>query len=550
MKVALGQINPKIGDFSGNRRLICSAAEKALKQGAELIVFPELCICGYPPMDLLHFDSFLAANEQSVSSLLQELPHGIAVLVGYAERGISSKHLPIVYNTAAVLLDGKILHRQAKTLLPTYDVFDEARYFTPAAERKSFELFGRRFGIAICEDLWLEDDPLLRTAYQSDPVRELVQQGVEIILCPSASPFAAGKIFSRKQLLQKIGRSGIAVIYSNCTGANDALIFDGRSMISDYSGRIITLAEAFNSCVTISELPESAEVLLPDIDLQEDRIETQYKAIVLGIRDYMAKSGFRKVHIGLSGGIDSALVAVLAAEAVGAENLTCLLLPSRYSSSHSLSDAEALARNLGCRHFTIGIHDTVDAMEAALKPLFQGMEADLTEENIQARTRGSLLMAFSNKFGSLLLNTGNKSELAVGYCTLYGDMNGSLSVIADLFKTEVYTMCRWINRDREIIPESIITKAPSAELRPDQKDQDSLPEYEELDTILEHYLIRNMHADDIIAAGHDTDTVHKVIGLTARSEYKRFQAAPVLKVSTRAFGSGRRIPIARSLSEL
>lgn len=550
MKVALGQINPTIGDFSGNRRLICSAAKKALKQGAELIVFPELCVCGYPPMDLLHFDSFLAANEQSISSLLHELPHGIAVLVGFAERGISSKHLPIVHNTAAVLMNGKILHRQAKTLLPTYDVFDEARYFTPAAEQKSFQLFGRRIGIAICEDLWLEDDPLLRTAYQSDPVRELVQQGVEIILCPSASPFAAGKIFSRKQLLQKIGRTGIAVVYSNCTGANDSLIFDGRSMISDYSGRIICLAEAFDSCVAVSELPESAEILLPEIDLKENRIETQYKAIVLGIRDYMRKSGFRKVHIGLSGGIDSALVAVLAAEAVGAENLTCILLPGRYSSDHSISDAEALARNLECRHLTIGIQEIVDAVETSLKPLFEGMKPDLTEENIQARTRGNLLMAYSNKFGSLLLNTGNKSELAVGYCTLYGDMNGSLSVIADLFKTEVYSMCRWINRDREIIPESIITKAPSAELRPDQKDQDSLPEYEELDTILEHYLIRNMHAEDIIAAGHDADIVHKVIGLTARSEYKRFQAAPVLKVSTRAFGSGRRIPIARSLPEL
>ncbi|AFG38829.1 NAD+ synthase [Spirochaeta africana] len=546
MKIALGQINPVIGDFAANRRSILSAAAEAAARGARMIVFPELALCGYPPMDLLEHHSFLESNLESLRLVQHELPRDIAAVVGYVAQNRNSVGKPI-HNAAAVLLNGQCIATQAKTLLPTYDVFDEARYFEPADSRTVFTLDGHTFGIAICEDLWWETEPVPGTRYPVDPVRDLLDQGARTILCPSASPFVKGKIYTRQHLIARVGAAGASVVYCNMTGANDNLIFDGRSMVSDETGTIRYIAEGFKACVPVMEIDPPPENLPPEVT--EDPDEVTCRALVTGIRDYLRKTGFRTAHIGLSGGIDSAIVAVLAAWALGPENLTCFLLPSRYSSDHSILDAARLASNLGCTYHTIPIEPSVAAMEDSLSELFSGTTPDTTEENIQARVRGNILMAFSNKFHSLLLTTGNKSELAVGYCTLYGDMCGSLSVIGDLLKTEVYQLCNWINRDQEIIPANILTKPPSAELRPDQTDQDSLPEYHELDAILSRYLMQNRSARSIISEGFDAETVHRIVQLTARAEYKRRQAPPVLKISEKAFGTGRRIPIARALFE-
>ncbi|MFW5800687.1 MAG: NAD+ synthase [Spirochaeta sp.] len=548
MKIAIGQINPTIGNFTRNRQLIMEAVSTAAQENARMIIFPELSLCGYPPMDLLEHESFVDANEESLRILQHEIPHGIAVVVGYVQR---SHHRTgkAVHNSCSVLLDGNCIFTQAKTLLPTYDVFDEARYFEPAHQRSVFSLDGETFGIAICEDLWWETEPIPGTRYPMDPVRDLLDLGARTILCPSASPFVRGKIFTRRKLLQRIGNAGASVVYSNMVGANDNLIFDGRSMVTNRSGKLMYIAPSFSTSVPVIQLSAHEHEPQQSIELTENPYEAIYNALVLGIHDYMSKTGFVKAHLGLSGGIDSALVAVLATAAVGKDNLSCFLLPSRYSSDHSITDAEQLAKNLGVAYHTLPIDPAVRVMENTLEELFAGREPDTTEENIQARIRGNLLMAYSNKCNSLLLTTGNKSELAVGYCTLYGDMCGSLAVIGDMLKTEVVELCRWINRSREIIPENILTKPPSAELRANQTDQDSLPEYHILDGILSRYLIENQSAANIIADGFDSDTVKKIIRLTARSEYKRRQAPPVLKISTKAFGTGRRIPIARALFE-
>ena len=551
MKIAVGQINPVIGDFSANRQSICTAAVQALNEGARIIVFPELSLCGYPPMDLLEHQQFIEANTESLRQLQHELPHEIAVVVGLVERAHSQSGKAIV-NSAVVLLNGAIIHSQQKTLLPTYDVFDEARYFEPAHQRTTFILDETIIGIAICEDMWWETEPAPGTRYPIDPVRDLLDQGARVILCPSASPFVSEKIFTRLHVLKRAGASGAAVVYCNMVGANDNLIFDGRSLITDRHGTLLYSAPAFTETVGMAEisLTDSQTASIPEIMLHEDRYEMVYHALVLGIRDYMRKTGFSRAHIGLSGGIDSALVAVLASAALNPENITCILLPSKYSSEHSLTDARQLASNLGTNEHTIPIHDSVASLERAMSTVFSGTSIDTTEENIQARVRGNVLMAYSNKFHSLLLTTGNKSELAVGYCTLYGDMCGSLSVIGDLLKTEVYELCRWINRKEEIIPASILSKPPSAELRPNQTDQDSLPEYDQLDAILTRYIMHNRSAASIIEEGFPEAAVLHIVKLTARSEYKRRQAPPVLKVSSKAFGTGRRIPIARALFEL
>jgi NAD+ synthase (glutamine-hydrolysing) len=552
VKIALGQINTTIGDFDGNATKIRDAATRGRSEGAELIVFPELSLCGYPPMDLLDHAAFVDANITALRELQKQLPPDIAVVVGYVDRtqGSAGKALQ---NVAAVILNGRVVFRQAKRLLPTYDVFDEARYFEPAAGSAVWEFQGHRIGIAICEDIWWEAEPVPGLRYPVDPVRDLLDQGAHLILAPSASPFHTGKVDIRLRLLSSIGStSGVPMVYVNSVGGNDSLIFDGYSMVTDRRGKLSHRMAGFEEEIRVIDMELSGRDA-PEEPEQTGTAAGRYgdleAALVLGIRDYMKKTGFTRVSLGLSGGIDSAVVTVLAARAVGPENVTVFLMPSQYSSSGSITDSELLASNLGVRAVTLPIKPLYDAFVSVLEGEFSGTEPGLAEENIQARSRGSLLMAWSNKFGSLNLTTGNKSELAVGYCTLYGDMAGGLAVIGDLLKTEVYGLAGHLNRNGEVIPRTIITKAPSAELRPDQKDEDSLPPYDVLDAILTRYLIHNETASRIVAAGYDPDTVAQVLHLVGRSEYKRRQAPPVLKVSPRAFGTGRRIPIARRIHE-
>ena len=546
MKIAIGQVNTIIGDFTGNVDKILKIAAQARDDLADLLVFPEMCICGYPPMDLLDYGRFVQENQKALRRLQQELPAEVAVAVGYVDqtRGTGGKPLQ---NVVSIIRNGSLLHTQAKTLLPTYDVFDEARYFEPAGHRGVCILDGIKIGIAICEDIWWESESLSGTRYVVDPVKELLDQGAGLILVPSASPFYAGKQKVRLGLLKNIGRSsGVPAVYVNMVGGNDNLIFDGCSMITDSRGNLIKYGNSFREDYLTVDL----RTQYPALELPEaDRNEQLREALVLGVRDYVTKCGFNKVHLGLSGGIDSALVAVLAVQALGPERVRAFALPSRYSSSVSEEDARKLAQNLGISFEVITVEKTFNAVLETMKPVFAGRAPDVAEENIQARIRGMLLMAYSNKFASLLLTTGNKSELATGYCTLYGDMSGGLAVIGDLFKTQVYELCRYINLTEEVIPENIISRPPSAELRPDQTDQDSLPEYEVLDAVLALYLLENKSAVEIEDMGFDAQLVHDVLMLVGRNEYKRRQAPPVLKVSMRAFGTGRRMPIARRIYE-
>jgi len=541
VKVACGQINSTIGDFAGNCQKVLDGSQKALDAGASLVVFPELCLCGYPPMDLLEYGWFVEENLKALRRLQGSMPAGIGVIVGYVDRnrGRPGKGL---LNMAALLKDGKVLHTQAKTLLPTYDVFDEARWFEPAESRTIVPFNGERLGIAICEDIWWEGEPAPGLRYPVDPVSELLDAGATMIVSPSASPFYAGKPQTRYDLLSRIGKtSGVPVVYVNVIGANDNLVFDGQSMVTAPDGRLIHLGKAFQEEIAVVEVATGC----PEVALPMDRIAQIEGALVLGIRDYVEKCGFRRVHLGLSGGIDSALVAVLAVQALGPGRVDVFGLPSRYSSEGSVKDARELAQNLGLTLRILSIEDIYKAYLGSLAPLFEGRPPDITEENIQARIRGTLLMAYSNKFHSLLLTTGNKSELATGYCTLYGDMSGGLAVIGDVLKVQVYALARSINARKPLIPQAIIDKAPSAELRPDQKDQDTLPPYDTLDAILERHLIENRSAEEIAAQGFDIGLVRSVITMVEKAEYKRRQAPPVLKVSTKAFGTGRRIPIAR-----
>ncbi len=545
MELGIGQINPIIGDFSGNADKILAYVGEARRLGAEAILFPEMCICGYPPMDLLDQGSFVEANLKTLHRIQRSVPEGIGVLVGYVDKNRSQAGKPLV-NAVSLIHNGRILLTQAKSLLPTYDVFDEARYFEPAASRRVIEFKGERVGVAICEDLWWEAEKPAALHYPVDPVKDLLDQGATLIFAPSASPFYSGKLKIRFELLSGIGKSsGVPVVYVNMVGGNDSLIFDGRSLVTSAEGELVFLAAGFEEKLEIIDTTR----LGPAIELRDDKYLELEQALVLGIRDYLAKCGFRRVHVGLSGGIDSSLVAVLATEAAGAENVTVFALPSRYSSAGSREDARSLAENLGLSLQTLPIENIFQASLETLAPVFQERDPDSSEENLQARIRGLLLMAYSNKFHSLLLTTGNKSELATGYCTLYGDMSGVLAVIGDLFKTEVYALARSLNRDRQIIPESVLNKAPSAELRPDQTDQDTLPPYELLDRILELYIIRNQTCEQITAQGYDRQLVREVLSMVGKAEFKRRQAPPVLKVSPRAFGTGRRIPIARRIYE-
>ncbi len=541
MKIGCAQINPIIGDFAGNCRKIVSFAREAHALGCALAVFPELCICGYPPMDLLEYDSFVEENLRALRRVQAEAPLGMGIVVGYVDRNRSGPGKGLV-NAVSLIADGEILHTQAKTLLPTYDVFDEARWFEPSRERRPVSFAGERIGFAICEDIWWETEPAPGLHYPVDPVADFLNAGATLIVSPSASPFHAGMMKVRLSLLSRIGKtSGVPVVYVNTVGANDSLIFDGRSMATSADGTLVFLGKGFEEELGIvdTSVPCSA-VALPADGLAETEA-----ALVLGIRDYAAKCGFSRAHLGLSGGIDSALVAALAVEALGPANVGVFALPSRYSSPQSEEDAREIAKNLGLELKVLSIEGVFGSYLKTLKPLFEGRAPDVTEENLQARIRGALLMAYSNKFQSLLLATGNKSELATGYATLYGDMCGGLAVIGDLLKTEVYALSRSINSRGRVIPERVLERAPTAELRPNQTDQDSLPPYEILDRILELFLIQNRSAEEIAAQGIDAALVKSVLHMVEKAEYKRRQAPPVLKVSPKAFGMGRRIPVAR-----
>ena len=542
MKIALAQIDPTVGDFTGNLEKIISASRRAAALGARLTVFSELAICGYPPADFLEKPSFLARCRTAVDELAEATRElSTAVLAGVALPADHEDGKP-AFNAAVLLDRGQLLLEQHKRLLPFYDVFDEQRYFSPSDPQKLIELDGVRLAITICEDAWNDKNFWPRRNYKVDPVEELMRQRPAVHINLSSSPFWHSKRAVRREMLAAIARrDGIPVLMSNQVGGNDSLIFDGSSLALNARGELIAQAASFREDLVLVDPFRAAPVPVPE----DDDTEAAYRALVLGTRDYVRKCGFRKVIVGLSGGIDSALVAAIAAEALGAENVIGVGMPSPYSSAGSVDDSRQLAANLGIRFETISISALFGEFNHALAPLFHGMKPDITEENIQPRIRGTLLMALSNKFGALVLTTGNKSEMAVGYCTLYGDMVGALAVIGDLVKTRVYAVCHWLNRDQEIIPAAILSKPPSAELRPGQMDTDSLPPYDVLDPIVEAYVERFETPEQIAAEhGFPLDIVKQVVRLVERSEYKRQQAAPVLKVTAKSFGMGRRFPIA------
>jgi NAD+ synthetase len=546
VKIALAQINPTVGDFSGNLEKIVSASRRAAALGARLTVFSELVICGYPPADFLEKPSFLARCRTAVDELAAatgELQTAVVAGVALAAEGESGK--PAV--NAAVLLDGgSLLLEQHKRLLPFYDVFDEQRYFAASRAQQVVELDGVRLAITICEDAWNDKNFWPRRLYKVDPMEELMRQKPAVHINLSSSPFWHSKRAVRREMLAAIARrDGVPVLMCNQVGGNDSLIFDGSSLALNARGELIAQAASFEEDLVVLDPLKAgldATVLAAE---KEDETAAAYQALVLGTRDYVRKCGFRRVLIALSGGIDSALVAAIARDALGAENVIGIGMPSPYSSAGSIDDSRKLAANLGIRFETIRISGLFEEYTRALEPLFAGTKPDTTEENIQSRIRGCLLMALSNKFSALVLTTGNKSEMAVGYCTLYGDMVGALAVIGDLVKTRVYAVCRWLNRDHEVIPTAVLEKPPSAELRPDQKDTDSLPPYEVLDPILEAYVERYETPEQIAEEhGFPLELVQHVVRLVERSEYKRQQAAPVLKVTSKSFGMGRRFPIA------
>jgi NAD+ synthase (glutamine-hydrolysing) len=541
VKVALGQINTTIGDFSGNTAKIIDYSRRAQAAGASLILFPELSVCGYPPRDLVEKPSFVRKNEEALEKIQQET-RGITVVVGLVTRAQAETGKSVM-NSAAVIEDGKIKLVQSKMLLPTYDIFDESRNFAPASSQKLLTLGDKPVALTICEDAWNDKHFWNKRLYQIDPVETLLGAGGKLLLNISASPFYVGKTELRRNMLAAIAKNDkVPVAMVNLVGGNDSIIFDGSSLVIAPDGRVIAQAKSFEEDLICFD----TESLTGDIHPQTEGEEASaYAALVLGTRDYVRKCGFQRVLVGLSGGIDSALTAAIAVDAVGAENVIGVGMPSPYSSRGSIDDARGLATNLGIRFELIRISDVFDSYLKTLKPVFGNMPEDVTEENIQSRIRGAILMALSNKFGALVLSTGNKSELGVGYCTLYGDMVGGLAVISDVPKTMVYWLSEYVNRDREIIPRSTIDKPPSAELRPNQTDQDTLPPYDVLDPILEDYVECYKSAEQI-AQDHrlEIELVKRVIRMVDRAEYKRQQAAVGLKISEKAFGVGRRMPIA------
>ncbi len=543
MKIALAQINPTVGDFTGNARLILDFTRRAALAGADLVLFPELATAGYPPADLLEKPSFIARSQQVIDELAAaSATCRIAILCGFvapAPEG-TGKH---VQNAVALLRDGRVDFVQSKRLLPFYDVFDEQRYFAPAREQHTVEICGERVALTICEDAWNDKNFWQTRRYGIDPVEDLMRQGASLILNISASPYWQGKRATREQMLAAIARRyAVPVVMVNQVGGNDSLIFDGSSLALAADGAVAARALSaeedlifFDTATGVGDLHEQIA----------DETAMTYAALTLGTRDYVRKCGFAKVLVGLSGGIDSALVAAVAAEALGAENVMGIGMPSPYSSQGSIEDSRSLAANLGIRFEVLPISNIFLDTTDALKGLFAGLEPDLTEENLQARIRGNLLMALSNKFNALVLTTGNKSEMATGYCTLYGDMVGALAVIGDVLKTRVYDLCRFVNREREIIPTAILDKPPSAELRPGQLDSDSLLDYAHLDPVVAAYVERYETPEQIASeTGLALEVVCSVVKMIERSEYKRQQAAPVLKVTPKAFGMGRRFPIA------
>jgi NAD+ synthase (glutamine-hydrolysing) len=570
MTIALAQINTIVGDLAGNAAKIVRYAERAVERGADLVVFPELCVTGYPPLDLLDSPSFLDATERALEHLAGRLPSGTGVIVGAPVRNESTVGKRL-FNAAILLEDGREVARAYKTLLPTYDVFDEVRYFEPAPERKVTEWRGVRLGLHVCEDMWNNEADAPYHLYAANPIDELAAQGIDLFVNISASPFAIAKQAQRDRLAAESCREhGVPLVLVNQVGAQTELVFDGNSRVYGADGSVARSLPAFEESLALwtfepqqSTPPEAGQSASVDTSLRALTLEAEgsapsqgdladlHAALVLGIRDYFEKTGaFSKALVGLSGGIDSAVTCALAAEALGADRVVGITMPSRYSSEGSVTDSEVLAQNLGIEFHEVAIAPAVDAFEQMLAPLFEGTEAGIAEENVQARSRGLTLMAVSNKFGHLLLTTGNKSEMSVGYATLYGDMSGGLAVLSDVFKMEVYALARRINREAEAagrtppIPESTITKPPSAELRPDQRDEDSLPPYPVLDEILRRYIELHEGPEQIVAAtGFDADLVRHITRLVDRNEYKRRQAAPGIRVTAKAFGMGRRVPI-------
>jgi NAD+ synthase (glutamine-hydrolysing) len=540
MNVALAQINTTVGDLAGNEARILAAYRRGVGAGVDLVMFPELSVTGYPPRDLLLKKSFVAGN-LAVLDRLAAAAGAVGMLVGYVGENRQRPGRELT-NSVALLQHGKIQATRVKTLLPTYDVFDEDRYFEPARENHPVEFNGNSIGLTICEDIWNDEDFWRDRRYQHNPPVELAAEGSRVIFNVSASPWHLGKEQTRYKMLRSMAQKAkCPVVFCNQAGGNDELVFDGGSLAFNGAGELIARADMFNEDFVVVDTNSTTPV--PPIAWPEE--EYVYKALVVGLRDYLHKCGFKSAVLGLSGGIDSALTACLAVAALGRENVRGVSLPSQFSSQGSLDDSRVLAERLGIRYEVIPIQPAFETVKRELHPAFAGKPEDTTEENIQARLRGVMLMALSNKFGSLLLTTGNKSELAVGYCTLYGDMCGGLAVISDVPKTMVYRLAKWINREREIIPSASITKPPSAELRPNQTDQDSLPPYDVLDAILEAYVVQGKGLAEIVAAGFDELTVKRVIRLIDSNEYKRRQAAPGLKVTSKAFGVGRRIPIAQ-----
>jgi NAD+ synthase (glutamine-hydrolysing) len=546
MKFTIAQLNYHIGNFSGNKELICDAIRKAKADGSDLVIFSELCIPGYPPLDLLDRVDFIGKCNQTVLEIARQCS-GIAAIVGSPtiNRSTEGKKL---FNSALLLSEGEIIFTANKALLPTYDIFDEYRYFEPEKKFSVFPFKGLKLAITICEDLWDEqpfDNEFEKTRlYTLSPMEELALQKPDIIINIAASPFSYTKVEAKKNIfISKAGKYKIPVISVNQTGANTELIFDGASIIVNGKGEVFNQFPFFEESVKTFSLENIMSAVAVEKISVTETIPLIYKALVLGLRDYFTKTGLKTCIIGLSGGIDSALCLCLAADALGNGNVRALLMPSRYSSDHSVTDAVALAGNLRVHYDIINIEKPFRAFEEELAPIFNGLERDIAEENIQARIRATLLMAVSNKHGCIVLNTSNKSEAAVGYGTLYGDMAGGLSLIGDVYKTDVYKLAHYLNHESEIIPANIITKMPSAELRPDQFDSDSLPDYGILDSILYQYIELQKPASRIIKEGADSDTVMKVIGMINFNEYKRYQAPPVLRISSKAFGAGRRMPL-------
>ncbi len=539
MKIGILQVDLTVGDFAGNSGKILRGYEKVVREGADLVLAPELGLCGYPPRDLLNREDFLEAHDRALRGLAAKIGK-IPLLTGGIERFRGRDGRPL-HNAAFLLQQKKLRVVARKVLLPTYDVFDEDRYFEPGGDSRPIRIGKTRVGVTICEDIWNDEDlwPLRR--YRRDPVRELTRKGIDLLVNLSASPWSIDKEKTRFRLLRGVAvRSGIPVVQVNAVGGNDELVFDGQSLVAGKKGGVLAQGAPFGEQSWVVDLQGREKT--PEWACREEQL---FRALVLGTRDYLEKCGFREVVLGLSGGIDSALTAVIAAEALGPDKVLGVAMPSRFSSEGSVKDAEDLARRLRIRYLKIPIEGPFQSMLGSIAPARGGRTGGLTEENLQSRLRGVVLMAVSNDSGRLLLTTGNKSELAVGYCTLYGDMCGALGVIADVPKTMVYRLARWVNREREIIPKSSIDKAPSAELRPNQTDQDSLPPYEKLDQILESYVVNEGSIRAMAKKGISKTTAREIVRKIDLSEYKRRQAAPGLKVTTKAFGAGRRMPIAQ-----